>query len=286
MWLAPHGRRPVHRVARRQFLTDLGRNTFAIAVLGGFVAACGGDDDSGGDEPTPTTNSSESASEPTTSGVATTTAGETIDTSNDDGVADTSLRWAQAQLGSVSAYVLVRGNDAAVVDTGSSGSADQIGEALATLGATFDDVRHVVLTHSHPDHIGSLPAVLELTSGAAAYAGTLDIPNISAPIDITAVGSGDDVFGLEVIDTPGHTPGSISVFDHGIGLLVAGDALNGTADGTGLTGPNPTYTPDMDTANMSVVELAGLAPNAVAMGHGQPVESDADSLLSALAAGL
>lgn len=289
MWSAANGRRPVHPIGRRQFLTDLGRDTFAIAVLGGFVAACGGDDDTGGDD-SPATSAGEPASESTTSGAATSTPGEGIDAtndpSNDPTAAGVSLRWAQAQLGSVSAYVLVRGNDAAVVDTGSSGSADLIGEALATLGATFDDVRHVVLTHSHPDHIGSLPAVLDRASGAAAYAGTLDIPNISAPIDVTAVGGGDDVFGLEVIDTPGHTPGSISVFDPGIGLLVAGDALNGTADGTGLTGPNPAFTPDMATANASVLELAELAPTAIAMGHGQPVESGADALLTSLASGL
>ena len=35
MALAPFGpRRPVHRIGRRQFLTDLGRGTFAVAVLG------------------------------------------------------------------------------------------------------------------------------------------------------------------------------------------------------------------------------------------------------------
>ncbi len=209
--------RGVHRVGRRQFLADLGRGTFAIAVLGG-VTACSSSDDAGPDD--------ERADEP------------------DD---PNTLRWAQADLGFVSAYVLVRRSEAAVVDTGNPGSGDEIGVALSTLGSTYDDVRHVVLTHSHPDHIGSLADVLERSTGAAAYAGEADIPNITAPIDVTSVGDGDDVFGLQVIHTPGHTPGSISIFDRGIGLLVAGDALNGT-DGMALTGPNEQFTPDMETA--------------------------------------
>ena len=106
-----------------------------------------------------------------------------------DAADPTRLRWAQAALGSVSAYVLVRGNDAAVVDTGNAGSVDEIGAALATLSATFDDVRHVVLTHSHPDHIGSLPAVLDRAVGAAAYAGAEDIADITSPVEIAAVDS-------------------------------------------------------------------------------------------------
>jgi glyoxylase-like metal-dependent hydrolase (beta-lactamase superfamily II) len=257
-------------LGRRQFLTDLGRNAFAIAVLGGVVAACSGDDDAG-QEPASTTTPNEPAQVSTTSDVV---------------ADDPMLRWAQVSLGFVSAYVLVRGNEAAVVDTGSPGSAGEIEAALATLNATFDDVRHVVLTHSHPDHVGSLPTVLDRSAGAAAYAGADDIANISAPVDVTAVGDGDDVFGLEVISTPGHTPGSISVFDPGIGLLVAGDALNGNADGTELSGANEQFTANMGTANESVRKLAALDVDAVAMGHGQPVRSGAGALLSDLAVGL
>lgn len=284
--LAPPHRRSVHRVGRRQFLTELGRNTLAIAVLGGIVAACAGDDDSGEDDAGDSdaeTAIGESVEPPTTSS---TVASSTGGTGNDAGAVDTTLRWAQALLGSVSAYVLVRGNEGLVVDTGNPGSADQIGEALRTLNVTYDDVRHVVLTHSHPDHIGSLPAVLERAASATVYAGGADIPDITSPIEVTAVGGGDDVLGLEVIDTPGHTPGSISVFDPGIGLLLAGDALNGNDDGTAVSGPNERFTNDVSTANASVLELAELLPDAIAMGHGQPVENAAGPLLTALAAEL
>jgi glyoxylase-like metal-dependent hydrolase (beta-lactamase superfamily II) len=279
LWLArPVSPRAVHRVGRRQFLTELGRNTFAIAVLGGvassLMAACSDADE----------DESQTSDDQTTTGEGTAGEATTDDRPppSSDAADPTRLRWAQASLGSVSAYVLVRGNQAAVVDTGNPGSTDDIGRALATLGVTFDDVRHVVLTHSHPDHIGSLADVLDTAPSAIPYAGALDIPNITAPVDVTAVGDGDEVFGLRVIDTPGHTPGSISLLDPGIGLLLAGDALNGNDDGTALTGPNERFTPDMGTANRSVAKLAGYEVEAVGMGHGQPMTTDAGSALLSL----
>lgn len=246
-------------------MTELGRNTFAIAIVGGLAAACSSDDDSEGADAT----SSEQTFD--------------TDTPVSDAATDPNrARWAQARLGSVSAYVLVRGNEAAVVDTGNPGSVDEIGRALATLDVNFDDVRHIVLTHSHPDHIGSLAGVIEAAPSATPYAGALDIPNIAASIDVTAVGDGDDVFGLRVIETPGHTPGSISVLDPGIGLLLAGDALNGNDDGTILSGPNERFTADMGTATRSVLKLAGFEVEAVGMGHGQPVAAGAGELLLGL----
>lgn len=253
LWLGLGGG-AVHRVGRRRFLTDLGRGTVAVAVLGGVAAACSGDGSS-----REKGSSSPAAGDPT------------------------ELQWAQVSLGFVSAYVLVRGNEAAVVDTGSSASTDEIGRVLDTLGVNFDDVRHVVLTHSHGDHVGSLSDVIARSPSAVAYAGNLDVPSITAPRTITAVGDGDDVFGLQVIDTPGHTPGSISVFDPGIGLLVAGDALTGNDDGTGLSGSNERFTADIEAANASVVKLAGFEVEAVAMGHGKPVDGGAGVVLRNLA---
>lgn len=259
-------RRSVHRLGRRRFLAELGRNTVAVAILGGLAAACSTDDDADDaeavDDAAPATSPDDAvATEPT---------------------AGNGPAWAQVALGFVSAYVVVRGNEAAVVDTGTPGSTPRIGETLTTLGVTLDDVRHVILTHSHPDHIGSLPDVLGQAPSATPYAGEADIPNITSPIDVAAVGDGDDVFGLEVIATPGHTPGSISLLDTGIGLLIAGDALNGNDDGTAITGPNEQFSADMSTATASVDKLAALEFEIAAFGHGQPVTQDADDLVRAL----
>jgi glyoxylase-like metal-dependent hydrolase (beta-lactamase superfamily II) len=266
--------RAVHRLGRRRFLTELGRNTIAVALVGGFAAACSGDDDAA--SPTAAPSDSSATGAPPT---AAPSDGSTTTTTSPRG---DELRWEQADFGFVSAYVLVRGNSAAVVDTGTSGNADRIGETLALLGVTFDDVRHVVLTHHHPDHIGSLPDVMERAASASAYAGEADIATIGAD-GVLAVGDGDDVFGLQVIATPGHTPGSISLFDPGIGLLVAGDALNGNDDGTAISGPNAQFTADMAHAEASVAKLQALDVQVAAFGHGQPVRDDAGALLQNLA---
>jgi glyoxylase-like metal-dependent hydrolase (beta-lactamase superfamily II) len=265
---SPIGR--VHRLDRRRFLAEIGRRSFAVAILGG-VAACSDNRDAA---VPPDSLPADRTNEPAP--------GSTDGPSTRVGDAEV-LRWAQVPLGFVSAYVLVRGNTAAVVDTGTSGSADAIGATLATLGVTFDDVAHVVLTHRHPDHVGSLEAVLERSAGSvAAYAGAADIPEIASPLVLTAVGDGDDVFGLQVIETPGHTLGSISVLDTGIGLLVAGDALNGNDDGTAITGPNPDFTDDVAIATASVDKLAGFEFEAAAFGHGQPVTAGAGAMVRAL----
>lgn len=284
--------RGVHRVGRRQFLADLGRRTFALAILGTGAAAC-----SSSSSPGPT--AAESTPDPTAAPEPTAVPEPVDETPVDEEApqdeealdeeaqeADAPLlQWSQVSLGFVSAYVLVRGNEAAVVDTGNPGSADEIGAALAGLGVGYGDVGHVVLTHHHPDHIGSLNDVLTEAPGATAYAGAADIENIASPNPLRAVGDGDDVFGLQIIDTPGHTPGSISVLDTGIGLLVAGDALNGNDAGTEVLGPNPDFTADIGTANQSVEKLAGLEFDIAAFGHGNPVEGGAGSLVAGLVTG-
>ena len=95
--------------------------------------------------------------------------------------ADGPTSWHRVDLGFVSAYVLARGGEAAVVDTGVPGNEGAILEALEAAGLGWSDVGHVILTHRHQDHVGSAPAVLDAAPGAAAYAGAADIPAIDVP---------------------------------------------------------------------------------------------------------
>ena len=244
----------VYRIGRRKFLTDLGRGSFAVAILG--LAAC-----------TDSPSSAPSSTLPTATG------------------GGAGLQWAQVRDGSVSAYLLIRGSSVAVVDTG-NGAAAEIGTTLADLGLNFDNIEHVILTHKHPDHIGGLGDLVAAVPTASLYAGAADIGVIQSPNPLVAIGDGDSVFGLDVYNTPGHTPGSISVIDSEIGLLVAGDALNGNADGTELTGANPSFTEDMALAGQSIQKLAGLNVSTALMGHGNPVVDGAGALLTELAASL
>ncbi|MEM7094586.1 MAG: MBL fold metallo-hydrolase [Actinomycetota bacterium] len=190
------------------------------------------------------------------------------------------LRWARANLGFVSAYVLARGNQAAIVDTGVPGSATAIGESLATLGLNYADVAHVVLTHHHQDHAGSIGEVMAQAVNATVYAGEADLSDIDQN-PITGLVGGEDVFGFEMIPTPGHTAGHMCVIDHQASLLVAGDAIFGDAGGV-VEGPERFFA-DVAESRESIKAMAELTFNTLLLGHGEPIEDRADTAVAALA---
>ena len=265
-------------LTRRTFLVHAGRGSVALAVLG--VAGCG---------PTALRSavpssapSSDASPDPSSAepGSPTTTAGGSSGappTASTGGVI-----WERANLGFVSAYVLVRSGEAAIVDTGVAGSAGKIGEALTTAGVDWPDVAHVILTHKHRDHAGSVAGVLQEAGDATVYAGEADIPNIESPKAITAIADGEMVFGLRVVATPGHTAGHIAILDEAGGILLAGDALN-TSTGT-LPGSNPSVTEDAAAATASVVKMGALTFETLLVGHGEPILERASAQVAALAA--
>jgi glyoxylase-like metal-dependent hydrolase (beta-lactamase superfamily II) len=189
--------------------------------------------------------------------------------------------WKRVDLSSVAAYLLIRGNEAAVVDLGTEGSSDAIGDGLKAAGSGWDKVKHVIITHLHPDHAGGLQG-LSTDAKPTFYAGEGDAASIISDRTITPVKDGTEIFGLQVVNTPGHTLGHISVFDSSLGVLVAGDALR-TNDG-GLKGSDPQFTADMAKAAESVRKLATLDVKAILPGHGEPVTAGAADELRKLAA--
>ena len=270
-------------LSRRTFLTRVGKGAVAVAIFGPVAAACSDNADStttAGAGSSPALTSSSAA--PTTTLAADTTAttqGPTTTT------AAPPTQWERVVLGNVSAYVVARGGRVAIVDTGRSGNQAEIESVLMSLGLHWDSVDHVVLTHLHGDHIGSLGPVMDAASGAAAHAGEADIAAMGAsPRPVAVVGDGNSVFGLDIIETPGHTAGHICVHDPEGSVLVAGDALNGV-DG-GVSGANPSFTPDMASANESVKKLAALSFDTAFFGHGEPVVGGADVQVANLAASL
>lgn len=251
-------------LTRRIFIRDLGLGAVGIAVGGTVLTACGNEPPAPA-PPVPATGSS-AASRPADSG---------------------GLTVRRVRLDFVSAYVLVRGRNVAIVDTGVGGSAGEIERALAEVGVGWSDVGSVILTHRHPDHVGSLGDVAASAEDAVLFAGAADVEAIEAPRPLEPVGDGDTVLGLAVVESPGHTPGHISVFDPDSRILVAGDALNGDGSGVetivdGVGGPNPRFTADMSAAVASVAKLAALSPDTIYFGHGEPRLGGAADALAAL----
>jgi glyoxylase-like metal-dependent hydrolase (beta-lactamase superfamily II) len=263
-----------HRlVSRRIALADMGKAGLAVMVFG--AAACSSTDGSA--------STTEANAPGTTAGASPTTSvpkeAETTTTAVSEGT-----EFQRVDLGFVSAYILYRAGEAALVDTGVEGSEGAIEAGLGEIGLDWGAVGHIIATHKHPDHIGSLGAVIAAAPDAAVYAGLEDIPAMLQIIEPTPVNDSDDVFGLTIVATPGHTAGHVSVLDTAAGILVAGDAMF-NRDGN-LTGSLPEFTEDMTIANASVRTLAGFDYETVLFGHGPPIEAGGTQAVEALAATL
>jgi glyoxylase-like metal-dependent hydrolase (beta-lactamase superfamily II) len=269
---------PPTLIDRRTFLADLGHGAVVLAIVG--IAGCSPSAVSSLAPtlaPTPPRGGSPGAASPAPTDAG--TGGEA--TSQPPGAGSGEVAWKRVNLGFVSAYLLVRGGEAALVDTGVAGSEGAIEESLRGLGLDWSAVGHVIITHSHGDHAGSRIAVLERAAGATGYAGAEDIPSMGG-VELTAVGDGDTVFDLEIVTSPGHTRGSISVLEPRAGILLAGDALR-TADGAPAL-PGEQFTEDMAEAIRSVAKLGALSFETLLPGHGEPIESGAAGLVAELAA--
>jgi glyoxylase-like metal-dependent hydrolase (beta-lactamase superfamily II) len=237
---------------RRWVLVQAGRGVRGFAVLG-LAAACSANDN----------DETDAASGPGHSGSA------------------AGLDWWRVDFAYVSAYVLVRDREAALVDCGLGSRVDEIGAVLGAAGTGWDRVRHILITHAHGDHHDGVNEVTARAPGAALYAGAEETASLPDWSQLRPVTDGEEVFGLQIVDTPGHTPGGIAVFDTDSRVLVAGDALTNTING--LQGPMSEFTVDLPAAEKSVRKLAALEPQVILFGHGPPVQRDAAAQLRRLA---
>jgi glyoxylase-like metal-dependent hydrolase (beta-lactamase superfamily II) len=263
--------------SRRAFIGDLGKGVAGAVIL----TACSPESATPASSATASPTSAESPAsativQPGTSEPTTSTTAASAMTSSEPAT------WARTDLAFVSAYVLVRAGEAVIVDTGVPGSEDAIEETLGSLNLVWDDVGHVIVTHEHRDHAGSLQQVLERAASAVGYAADPDIRAITTPRPLSEVTDGDMVLGLRIVATPGHTPGHISVLDPGR-ILLTGDAIN---NNPGLSGPNAEFTSDMATAIESARLLGTFDYEVALFGHGEPIESNASAQVATMAESL
>ncbi|THF89011.1 MBL fold metallo-hydrolase [Deinococcus sp. KSM4-11] len=83
--------------------------------------------------------------------------------------------------GVIASYVFDTGDGLAVVDTGPTSTLGPLEAGLAGLGATLDDVRHLLLTHIHFDHAGAAGTILARVPFARAYVHERGAPHLASP---------------------------------------------------------------------------------------------------------
>ncbi|HPA07474.1 MAG TPA: MBL fold metallo-hydrolase [Methanoregulaceae archaeon] len=136
-----------------------------------------------------------------------------------------------------------------LIDAGVHGSEQRIFGEVRNLGRKPEEIGLLVLTHSHPDHIGGAMAIQEATGCSVAahpseqkwiedtqcqererpVPGFRDL--VGGPVRVSRlIGDGDSITlgagrALQVIHTPGHSSGSISLLMRPEMILFSGDAI-------------------------------------------------------------
>lgn len=118
-----------------------------------------------------------------------------------------------------------------------------------------------------------------------AFKAVLENPPAS-PVDRTVIDDEELPYcgGIVVIDTPGHTPGHISLYHKQSKTLITGDAL-GIVDGQ-LVGPEPQYTLDMAAARKSLKKLMEIDIQSIICYHGGFYNKNANQRIAELAQGI
>lgn len=184
----------------------------------------------------------------------------------------------------VQAFILRRGDEVAVVDTLIAGHIHALDEALGLAGGSHAAIRYIILTHHHQDHTGGLTDLAQRAPQARILAGGRDVDAIRSDtgIGVDGLEDGDTVFGLDVIATPGHTPGHISLLDPQSSTLFLGDVVGniGALD----RGP-AAFTHDSALAERSLRALAERQFDVALPSHGGPLSNRASDTLGAFVRG-
>ncbi|MDR1482281.1 MAG: MBL fold metallo-hydrolase [Synergistaceae bacterium] len=183
--------------------------------------------------------------------------------------------------------IISDGRERVLIDCGYPGQLADLESAAELSGVPLSQLTAVIITHHDHDHYGSLLDIREKYPSVEVMASELDAPYIDgtrrslrleqtdimdidgmdefrravaavkpAPVDITL--RGGDVFpwcgGTEIIPTPGHMPGHISVYVRQRKVLITGDALIAIGGRPRIS--NPHYAIDALLAKSSVEKLA------------------------------
>lgn len=165
------------------------------------------------------------------------------------------------------------------------------------------DIRRIVITHAHPDHVKGLAELKERT-GATVFIHAADAPWLAAgrvppsgrsgglgrfidrlplahwtPVQADErVGDGDMIGNLRVIHAPGHTPGHIALLHEPTRALLVGDLIFNR--GSLSLGP-PALAADPDRRPDSIAKLPKDV-SAIGLAHGDPLVGSEVDLIAAI----
>lgn len=197
-------------------------------------------------------------------------------------------------------YLLIEGEELMVIDTGLPNNAEKILRYVNKMNWQSSKISTILLTHCHIDHVGSAYQLRKLTDAKVAVhqedadyvtkkktqpgpkgATGLLFRAFSRFVKFTPVQpdimlkENDKVGRLVVVHTPGHTPGSISLYDPVKKVLFVGDAIRFT--GGKISGPPERFTPDVRQATQSIKKISEMDFDIMLSGHGEPLRPNASS---------
>lgn len=210
--------------------------------------------------------------------------------------------------GYVRAYLVEDSDGLILIDTLYEPDARGVLSELHRLGRSSKDLSRIVLTHAHRAHLGGL-ATLKRWCGATVYAHETEADIIAGerkaqavpilprrplkawfpwqvglalgfgahpPCPVDECLENDDPVGpLQVLHTPGHTPGHLSFYWPERRVLISGDIL---ATWPRLEAGWPAFTLNKQQHRVSLARLADLEPAVVGVGHGDPIVGAGDQL--------
>ena len=197
-----------------------------------------------------------------------------------------SARWSRI-------YLIV-GETLTLVDSGLPWPTRRILKYIRSIGRHPDELKHILVTHSHPDHVGGTLPIVRKTGAAIVahrhetkrngrnelslgYTGMLGSTPVSiplltpTPVD-TLVEDGDTLSlhgGVRVIHTPGHTRGSVCFLLEESKILFTGDTVFSDGGRLSRSVQFPGY--DRESYIRSLNRLSGFEFEGVFGGHGLPL---------------
>ncbi|MDZ4763416.1 MAG: MBL fold metallo-hydrolase [Chloroflexota bacterium] len=202
-------------------------------------------------------------------------------------------------------YLIEDPDGLTLIDAGIAPSANKIKTQIEAHGRTLNDVKRILITHAHPDHVGALPK-LKAWTRAQIVASELETPVIQGEIAVPRaegairppqtrykpgvkvdriVRDGDMIAevlgGLQVVFTPGHAPGHIAFWSPSRRILFGGDVIMPRFGKMQL--PYRALTVDPVANLRSVAALTAFDAQTACFGHGVPIAADAATAIRGFA---